>query len=88
VCSSPGYERTDEINKKSSEKRKELCKNTEFLEKMSNVQISKSIKCINNNIIYNSIGKAARELNISKNGIQAQLHNRLKKYKGYEFEYV
>ena len=55
---------------------------------MRKAQKSKPIKCLNNGVVYYSSGEAATLLNINKNGIKAQLQKRVKKYKGYEFEFI
>jgi group I intron endonuclease len=88
ICYNPNYKHTEETKLKLSNIRKKLCKNPDHILKMRLVQKSKKIKCINNNTEYNSIGEAARQLNLKKNSIQAQLKGRIKKLKGYEFIFV
>lgn len=48
----------------------------------------KKIICINNNIVYNTIGEAAKILNLHKPNIIAVLKGRYKQTKGYVFEYI
>lgn len=49
---------------------------------------SKSIKCIENNTIYISLGEASRQLNITPSSICGVLKGRTKSTKGLHFEYI
>lgn len=46
------------------------------------------IKCLNNNVIYNSINDASRRLNLNSGSIYSVLKGRCKQIKGYSFEYI
>ncbi len=48
---------------------------------------TKKIKCLNNNIIYNSIKEACLELNLNNSNVVEILKGRLKSIKGFKFEY-
>lgn len=89
ICYNPGYKHSEQTKQKLSKIRKEITKNPNVIDNMSKAQKNnKKIICINNGITYNSIGEAARSLNINKSGIQSQLKGVVKKYKGYEFKLV
>lgn len=49
---------------------------------------AKKIKCLNNNVIYNSINDASRELNLWKQSINKVLKGKRKQTGGYTFVYV
>lgn len=49
---------------------------------------SKKIRCHQNDVVYNSTGEAARELNISRPNISKHLKTGKSSVKGYTFEYV
>lgn len=46
------------------------------------------VKCVNNNIIYESQLQAGKELGVSPSNISSILYGRLKQTKGYSFEYA
>ena len=87
-CNNLGYKHSKETREYLSNKKLEFYQNKDNVEKMRKAQKSKPIKCLNNGVVYYSSGEAATLLNINKNGIKAQLQKRVKKYKGYEFEFI
>jgi group I intron endonuclease len=87
-CNNLGYKHSKETKEYLSKKKLEYYQNEYNIEKMRKAQKNKPIKCLNNDTIYYSTGEAASLLNINKNGIKAQLQKRIKKYKGYEFQFI
>lgn len=57
-------------------------------ERPPRTDISRTIKCIENGIIYPSIKKAAELLHCCPTGIGAVLGGRISRHHGYSFEYV
>lgn len=87
-CNNIGYKHSKETKEYLSKNKLEYYKNKDNVEKNRKAQKSKPIRCLNNGVIYYSTGEAASLLNINKSGIKSQLKKKLKKYKGYEFEYI
>lgn len=52
------------------------------------VNITVSIKCLNNGKIYNSIRSAAQELNLDPSSISKVCRKKISQIKGHKFEYV
>ena len=48
----------------------------------------KQIRCLDTNVVFESISQAARDLNISAGGICSMLKGRRKTAGGYRFEYI
>lgn len=92
-----GRQHSEEAKIKMSE-RKIQNMNLETREKISKSKIgnknglgnkgnSKKILCLNNNIIYESIKKAAEQLNLISGCICSVCKGKTKQHKGYKFEY-
>lgn len=79
---------TEETIQKRLASRTKTNHTLDSIEKMRNVSVelgrTKSIVCLNNNVIYNSISKAERELKV--NNIQKVLNGQIKHTKGYVFK--
>ena len=84
-----GKKHTDETKAKiSTSLRGRVIKhNSETKNKMSVVKMKK-IKCLENQIIYNSISEAAKELNVAQPNISRVLHGVVKTAGGFHFEFV
>jgi hypothetical protein len=84
-----GKKHTKETIEKRIKNRTKIKHTEESIQKMRDVAIlngrGKSILCLNNNIVYNSIAGAERELNI--NNIQKVLKGQIINTKGYKFIY-
>ena len=82
-----GKKHTEKTIKKRIENRTKINHTEEDIKKMRDIAIlngrGKKILCLNNNIIYNSIAEAGRELNI--NNIQKVLKGQISSTKGYKF---
>lgn len=87
-CNNLGYKHSKKIKEKLSQIRKRLCKNPDHILTMRLAQKSKPIICLSNSVIYCSINEAARQLNIKRSGIKAQLHGRTKTYMGMTFKFT
>ena len=67
---------------------KKLCENPDYIEKISkSKKNNKPIQCIETDIIFHSIGDAARNLNINKGSIKNQLKGRSKTAGGLTFKF-
>jgi hypothetical protein len=84
-----GKKHTQETIEKRIKNRTKIKHTEESIQKMRDVAIlngrGKSILCLNNNIVYNSIAGAERELNI--NNMKKVLKGQIVNTKGYKFIY-
>jgi group I intron endonuclease len=88
-CNNLGYKHSNEIKQKMKIAQNKSRTNPNVLLNMSLAQKGKkAIMCIESGQQYNSIGEAARTLNIPKAGIKNVLHNRAKSTKGYTFKFI
>ena len=53
-----------------------------------NYKVRKKIKCLNNNVIYESVKMASKALNLSTSAIAAVARNERKHHKGFKFLYI
>lgn len=72
----------------ASENNKKRFADNKNLGKQINKSKRKKIKCINNNIIYESISTAAEKLNLYSQNISKVLHGKYKHTGSYQFQWV
>lgn len=69
----------------ASENTKKMYKDNNYNVRCGRAKIK--IKCLNNNVIYNSINEASRDLILDRRGISLVLKGKRKQTGGYSFEY-
>lgn len=57
-------------------------------QKLIDIKMTKKIKCINNNKVYESAKDAANDLNLFRPPIYAVCNGKQRHYKGYQFQYI
>jgi group I intron endonuclease len=88
ICYNPGYKHSDEVKKRLSEIRIQLCKDEEHILKMQNCQVSKRIICVETGIEYKSIKEASRQTGIKSGSISANVNGRTKTCNGFLFKLI
>ena len=73
----------------SYKRSKETCELFSKIRKgKSNYKLRKKIKCLNNNIIYDSVKTASKLLNLSEPAIAAVARKERNHHKGFKFIYI